>query len=52
MIKLNFDGASKGNPGKAGYIRAFRDHIGKALLILLGSIGWDTNNSAKLEGVW
>lgn len=52
MINLNFDGASKGNPGRVGYGGIFKDHKGKPLLIFLGSIGWDTNNSAKLEGLW
>lgn len=51
-FKLNFDGASKGNPGKAGFGGIFRDHKGSPLLIYLGNIGWDTNNSAELEGLW
>lgn len=52
MIQLNFDGASKGNPGQAGYGGVFRDHNGNPLGIFMGSIGWDTNNSAELEGLW
>lgn len=48
MIQLNFDGASKGNLGRAGYGGIFWDHKGKTLLIFMGSIGWDTNNLAKL----
>jgi len=52
MFQLNFDGASKGNPGKAGYGGVFRDHHGNPQLIYMGSKGWDTNNSAELEGVW
>jgi len=52
VIKLNFDGASKGNPGKAIHGGIFRDHKGQPLLVYFGSIGWDTNNSAKLEGLW
>ena len=51
-LKLNFDGASKGNPGEAGFGGIFRDHQGRPLLIYYGSIGWDTNNSAELEGLW
>lgn len=50
MIQLNFDGASKGNPGIVGYRGIFRDHEGKPLLIFYGSIGWDTN-LAELEGL-
>lgn len=52
MVKLNFDGASKGNPGLAGYGGVFRNHTGIPILIFMGSIGWDTNNSAELEGLW
>jgi len=52
IIQLNFDGASKGNPGKAGSGGAFRDHTGKPLLIFLGLICWDTNNSVELEWLW
>lgn len=52
MIQLNFDGASKGNLGMIGYGGIFRDQGGKPLLLFLGSIGWDTNNLAKLEGLW
>lgn len=52
LLKLNFDGASKGNPGDAGYGGIFRDHKGNPLLIFYGSICWDSNNSAELEGLW
>jgi len=38
-FKLNFDGASKGNPGKAGYGGIFRNHAGMPLLIYFGNIG-------------
>lgn len=51
-IKLNFDGASKGNPRNAGYGAIFRNHAGSPLLIYYGNIGWDTNNSAELERLW
>lgn len=52
MFQLNFDGASKGNPGKEGFGGVFRDHYGIPQLIFLGSKGWDSNNSAELEGLW
>ena len=52
MIQPNFDGASKGNLGKAGYGGVFRDYKGIPLLTFVGSIGWDRNNSTKLEGLW
>lgn len=51
-LKLNFDGASKGNPGNAGFGGIFRDYKGSPILIFYGNIGWDTNNSAELEGLW
>ena len=50
--KLNFDGASKGNPGEAGYGGILRNHEGIPLKIYFGNIGWDTNNSAEMEGLW
>eukprot|EP00253_Pinus_taeda_P007130 PITA_07130 len=50
--KLNFDGASKGNPGTIGFGGIIRNHEGSLLQIYFGNIGWDTNNSAELEGLW
>ena len=52
MIKLNFNGASKGNPGNSGFGGIFKDHQGAPLLSFFGSEGWDTNNSTELEGLW
>eukprot|EP00253_Pinus_taeda_P034383 PITA_34383 len=49
---LNFDGASKGNPGATGYGGVIRDHTGQVLKVFFGSIGWNTNNVAELEGLW
>eukprot|EP00253_Pinus_taeda_P032540 PITA_32540 len=49
---LNFDGASKGNPGSTGYGGAVRNHQGQVLKVFFGSIGWNTNNVAELEGLW
>ena len=51
MYKLNFDGASKGNPGPASYGGICRDHSGRILSIFLGSLGSKNNNSAELEGL-
>jgi len=50
--KLNFDGASKGNPGVAGFGGILRNHDGIPLQVYFGNIGLDTNNSAELEGLW
>ena len=51
FIKLNFDGASKGNPGQAGYGGVFRTTTGQAIGVFHGFIGQDTNNAAELEGL-
>jgi len=50
--KLNFDGDSKGNPGKAGFVGILRNHEGTPLQIYFRSLGWDTNNSAEIKGLW
>eukprot|EP00253_Pinus_taeda_P029276 PITA_29276 len=49
---LNFDGASKRNPGTTGYGGVVRNHQGQVLKVFFGSIGWNTNNVAELEGLW
>jgi len=51
LLKFNFDGASKGNPGCAGFGGIFRNALGQAIWVLHGFIGQDTNNSAELEGL-
>ena len=51
FIKINFDGASKGNPGAAGYGLVFRNHKGHILIISAGSLGHSTNNNAELWGL-
>jgi ribonuclease HI len=48
---MNFDGASKGNPGPAGFGIVFRDERGNICNILAGSMGHDTNNSCELWGL-
>ena len=50
-MKMNIYGASKGNPGAAGFGGIFRDALGKTLKIYFGLIGRDSNNSAELEGL-
>jgi len=47
-LKLNFDGASKQNPRKAGYDGAIKDHLGIIQLIYHGNLGNNTNNAAEL----
>jgi ribonuclease HI len=51
FVKLNFDGASKGNPGAAGYGVVFRNHLGHILVIGAGPLGHSTNNAAELWGL-
>jgi ribonuclease HI len=51
FVKLNFDGASKGNPGAAGYGVVFRNHHGHILVIGAGPLGHSTNNAAELWGL-
>lgn len=52
IVQLNFDGASKGNPGKESHGGIFKFHNNTPLFIFYGTIGWDTNNLAELEGLW
>jgi hypothetical protein len=48
-LKLNFDGASKGNPGRTGTGGVIRDSQGKIIRLYTGSLGNSTNNAA---GIW
>ena len=52
VFQLNFDGASRGNPGQTGFGGVIRDHQGKPLTTFFGSIGWNTNNATELESLW
>jgi hypothetical protein len=45
FLKLNFDGASKGNPGEAYYGGLFRDENGLILRTYAGRMGLDNNNA-------
>jgi hypothetical protein len=49
--KMNFDGASKGNPGPAGYGAVIRNNKGEILHIVAGSIGHNTNNATEIWGL-
>lgn len=46
FIKLNFDGASKGNPGPAGLGDIFRDNTGRTRWVFVDKGGIMTNNEA------
>jgi ribonuclease HI len=51
FIKLNFDGASKGNTGPASFGVVLRNNQGSILLIETGSIGHNSNNAMELWGL-
>jgi ribonuclease HI len=50
-MKMNFDGASKGNPGPTNFGVVFMDDKGNIRKILAGSLGYDSNNLVKLWGL-
>jgi hypothetical protein len=45
FLKLNFDGATKGNPGVAGAGGVIRDSGGNIIRLYTGSMGNSTNNT-------
>jgi ribonuclease HI len=49
--KVNFDGASKGNPGHLGYGAVIRNNLGQIQILTAGNLGYDTNNSAEIWGL-
>lgn len=51
-IKLSFDGASKGNPGQAGWGGIFRDCRGISRWVYAEWGGDMSNNEAELWGVY
>ena len=48
FLKVNRDGASKGNPGLAGFGGVIRDEQGQIKKIFDGHLGKETNNMAEL----
>lgn len=48
FLKVNIDGASKGNPGLAGFGGVIRDEQGQIKKIFHGHLGKATNNMAEL----
>ncbi|XP_059067468.1 uncharacterized protein LOC131858291 [Cryptomeria japonica] len=50
-IKVNFDGASRCNPGKSGYGAIIRDEFGNFIGENFGPLGINTNNMAKMAGL-
>ena len=51
VFKLNFDGASKGNPGRVVFGGAIRNSQGNITLIFYGNSGFNSNNDAELDGL-
>jgi len=49
--KINFDGASKGNPGLVGFGAAIHNRKGEILLLTTRNLGYNTNNAAELWGL-
>ncbi|GLJ53117.1 hypothetical protein SUGI_1131830 [Cryptomeria japonica] len=49
--KMNFDGASKGNPGLFGYGAVVRDEKGRLVEAVCGQVGIATNNIAKITSL-
>eukprot|EP00253_Pinus_taeda_P028466 PITA_28466 len=50
-LKLNFDGASRGNPGIAGIGGVIRNHKGDIVHIFCRSLGECTNNEAEFAAM-
>ncbi|XP_059078115.1 uncharacterized protein LOC131876678 [Cryptomeria japonica] len=50
-LKLNFDGASRGNPSPSGIGYVIRDHIGATLGKMAKLIPPDTNNIAEFKAL-
>jgi len=48
FLKYNIDGASKGNPGKAGFRGVLKDDTGSIISLFHGHLGKATNNMAEL----
>ncbi|GLJ30085.1 hypothetical protein SUGI_0594940 [Cryptomeria japonica] len=50
-FKINFDGASQGNPGKSRYGAIIRNEFGNFVGANYGPLGINTNNMAKMTGL-
>eukprot|EP00253_Pinus_taeda_P011321 PITA_11321 len=51
FLKLNFDGASRGNPGLAGIGGVIRNHRGEILYIYSQALGEATNNEMEFAAM-
>lgn len=50
-VKLNFDGASKGNPGRASFGVVLRDENNELISGVYGNLGECSNNEAKIRAL-
>ncbi|GLJ31315.1 hypothetical protein SUGI_0628260 [Cryptomeria japonica] len=50
-VKLNFDGASKGNPGDVGFGAIIRNDSSKIVRGVYGGLGKATNNEAEIKAL-
>ncbi|GLJ38905.1 hypothetical protein SUGI_0793080 [Cryptomeria japonica] len=50
-LKLNFHGASKGNPGDAGFGVVIRNNASKIVHGVYGGLGMATNNEAEIRAL-
>ena len=48
---MNFYGATKGNPGPAGFVGVIKNSDRKILIFFWGGIGIKTSNMVELEGL-
>ena len=48
---MNFEGASKGNPGAMGFTGLMSDHGGRFKSFFYGGIGHEKNNYVEMEGM-
>ena len=51
IFKLNFDGASRGNPNNSRFGAGIKNHAGDILWILFGNISYERRNTTKFEGL-
>ena len=51
LLKLNHDGASKHNPGLAGFRGVFRNAQGIIMWIYYGNLGHNTNNVVEFQAL-
>ena len=49
--KLNFDGASRGNPGPSGFGACIRNSSGEVVAITVSPLPIDTNNTAEAHAL-